>query len=386
METDFLEMNNLINKKLFNRFHCISKLGKGTFGNVYKAEYDNEYFALKLESKKNNQNLLEKEAEIMDNLQGTYIPYVELYSSTEEYNILVMELLGKSLNHYIKDLKYFSVKTVCMLGDQILSILKYIHDRDIIHRDIKPDNICMGLNNNSKYAFLIDFGLAKKYRNSNTLLHNPLINKKSLTGTPRYASINALKGMEQSRRDDLESLGYVLIYLLRGELPWQNINGRTKEERNRKILEKKMLISTAKLCEDLPIEFEVFLDYAKNLKYTETPNYEFLKNLFSNIMKNNNYIYNYNYDWSNKEKIEIRDINEIEHKKNKKNDILIYDTKRKNKMNNFVGNKKYNYNKITTMNQNNDLVYFPLNKIKNLNNNDTDDEVNVNCSTACIIF
>ena len=147
-----------------------------------------------------------------------------------------------------------------------------------------------------------------------------------------------------------------------------------------------MVISTAKLCEDLPIEFEVFLDYAKNLKYTETPNYEFLKNLFSNIMKNNNYIYNYNYDWSNKEKIEIRDINEIEHKKNKKNDILIYDTKRKNKMNNFVGNKKYNYNKITTMNQNNDLVFFPLNKIKNLNNNDTDDEVNVNCSTACIIF
>ena len=107
-------------------------------------------------------------------------------------------------------------------------------------------------------------------------------------------------------------------------------------------------------------------------------------------MKNNNFIYNYNYDWSNKEKIEIRDINEIEHKKNKKNEfqnnILVYDTKRKNKINNFVGNKKYNYNKITTMNQNNELFYFPLNKNKNFNNNDTDDEVNVNCSTACKIF
>ena len=394
MQEDFLELENFKNKKIFNRYRCLSKLGKGSFGNVFIAEYNQEYFALKIEMKNKKIDLLENEAEIMDYLQGTNIPYVEFYSSTEDYNILVMELLGKSLSHYIKHIKCFSVKTVCMLGDQMLTTLKYIHDRDIIHRDIKPDNFCMGINNYSKYVYLIDFGLAKKYRSSTTLLHYPLVNKKCLTGTPRYASINALKGMEQSRRDDLESLSYVLIYFLKGELPWQNINAKTKDERNKKILEKKMEISSAQLCEMLPIEFKIFLDYTKNLQYTETPDYQYLQNLLMSLMKNNDLTYNYIYDWTNGEAIEIHPFEDInKNYKNKRisaNNVLVYDMKRKNKINNYMcPNKNYDIYRntnIKTIYQNKDVAPLALHKSNTFNNNDKEEQVNINCSAVCNIF
>jgi len=156
----------------------------------------------------------------------------------------------------------------------------------------------------------------KKYRSSSTLIHYPLVNKKSLTGTPRYASINALKKLEQSRRDDLESLGYVLIFLLKGELPWQHIIVKTKEERNQKILEKKLEISSSKLCENLPFEFERFMDYTKNLEYTQTPDYDYLRDLLMNVMKNNNLIYNYIFDWTTKEEIKKRADIEYGHRDN----------------------------------------------------------------------
>jgi len=388
------EYNNIKGRTFFNKYHCLNKIGRGAFGCIYKAEYNNEYFALKFENKNNRNHIaLENEAIALKYLEGTNIPRIKSYSSTSEYNILVMQLLGKSLEYYIDKLNFLSIKTVCILGHQILSILEYIHDKSIIHRDIKPDNLCMGLNYISQKVFLIDFGLAKKYRSSSTLCHYPLIIKKGLTGTPRYASINALKGYEQSRRDDLESLGYVMIYLLRGELPWQGTIAKSKEERNKKILEKKIKISSSELCDGFPLELEKYLDYVKNLEYTETPDYDMLRDLLMNIMKQNNLKYDYIFDWTTKEEIRIRDNVEYwlkeEFKNNSsKNVYYIANMKNKNRDNKYNNNSHKNesfndtnFNRLTNTCQSNDLS--PTSKDNEYQSNE---EVNANCSSACIIF
>ena len=296
----------IIGKIFFSKYKAIKKLGEGSFGKVYKAEYNGDNYAIKMENKSKEQGLLELEATIMSYLKGPNIPFIKSYGYSGDFNVLVMQLLDKSLEDLINKYNTFSIKTVAILGYQMVNIMQYIHDRHIIHRDIKPDNFVMGAQEDNAKLYILDFGLAKKYRSSRTLVQYPYVKKKKLTGTARYASIHALEAYEQSRRDDLESVGYVLMYFLRGNLPWQGLKVRSKEDRYKKILEKKKETSSQDLCKEFPHEFFEYVDYSKNLEYEENPDYDFLRQKFLDVLKGLNEEMDYIYDWTTKSDLKKR--------------------------------------------------------------------------------
>ena len=209
-----------------------------------------------------------------------------------------MELLGKSLEELFQEQeKKFTLKTVCMVGIQMLDRLEFMHNKNIIHRDIKPDNFVMGLEDKSHIVYILDFGLSKKFKSSKTNQHIKFSNHKKLTGTARYASINALGGCEQSRRDDLEGLGYVLLYFLRGKLPWQGLQCHKGEDRYKKILNKKKSTPVEDLCKGFPNEFIQFIKYTRKLEFEEDPDYKFLRGLLTSVMEKENIKFDFFYDW-----------------------------------------------------------------------------------------
>ena len=171
-----------------------------------------------------------------------------------------------------------------------------LHSKNYIHRDIKPENFLIGKCDKSNLVYLIDFGLSKKYKDAK-MDHLPYREHRPLTGTTRYASINNHLGIEQSRRDDLESIGYVMLYFIKKRLPWQGCQGSTKQAKYNKILEKKLMIPLDLLCKDLPMEFQVYLKYVKKLRFDERPNYEFLKGLFIDLLFSL-YREQFIYDWT----------------------------------------------------------------------------------------
>ena len=248
-----------------------------------------------------------------------------------------MELLGKSLEDIFQSQqKKFSIKTVCMLGIQILDRLEFIHGKNIIHRDIKPDNFVLGLDNKKHIVYILDFGLSKKFRSSRTHQHIKFNVNKKLTGTARYASINALRGCEQSRRDDLEAIGYVLLYFLRGSLPWQGLHVLKGEDRYKKILNKKKATSAEELCQNFPEEFVEYVKYTRNLEFEADPDYKFLHGLLVSVLKKQNAIYDFWFDWVS-EKPVITDQVAIERYTNDNSDIsLIHPDDKKEKDNSDI--------------------------------------------------
>ena len=293
--------SSIENKIYFSKYKADSKIGQGSFGKIYSAHNINngELFALKLEKRNSNQSLLETETYILCYLKGEGIPFIKSFGFSGEYNVLVMELLGKSLETLFQenDCK-FSLKTVCMLAEQMIARLEYIHKKYILHRDIKPDNFTIGKGKKSHIIYLIDFGLSKKYKSSKgNHEHIKYSENKRLIGTARYASINALRGCEQGRRDDMESLGYVLMYFLRGNLPWQGLKVCKGEDRYKKIYEIKKNTPADELCAGFPKQFCEYIRYTRNLGFEQEPNYDYLKKLIYNVMNKYEYNFDFLFDW-----------------------------------------------------------------------------------------
>ena len=309
-------VDSFSDKIILGKYRLKEQIGEGSFGMIYKAESETSLYAVKFEKKRpNKRSLLESESKIMSYLRGPGIPKIYSYTIYNDYNIMVMQLLGKNLNSLLNKTKEkrLSLKTICMLGIEMIKILKCVHDKHIIHRDIKPDNFAIDYEN-GKTLYLLDFGLAKQYRSSKTLEHYTMKRNKKLTGTARYASINALSGNDQSRRDDLESVGYVLIYLLKGILPWQGIDAKTKEEKYSKILYKKQITSEEELCSEYPDELVSYLKYTKNLEYDEDPKYDYLIKKKKKMIKIDlKEVIDYRYDW-----IIIKELKQKEKEKEKK--------------------------------------------------------------------
>ena len=285
--------DNIIDKIFLKKFRCTERIGKGSFSYIYKAEFNNKFYALKFENNKIS-NLLENEASLMIYLKGPNIPYITTYGVSGGYNILAMQLLGKDLQELLNEKGPFSVKTTCILGYQMISILEHIHNKNVIHRDIKPENFSIGLEEKINYLYMLDFGLAKTFNKES--IKYPKNGERSLTGTPRYASINALRGFEQSQRDDLESVGYVLVYLLKGKLPWQGIKIKNKIQKIKSILVNKIETCSTDLCSGLPKEYEKYIDYCRNLEIDDKPDYSMLKNLFLEILQKEKQEIDYIYD------------------------------------------------------------------------------------------
>ncbi len=175
--------------------------------------------------------------------------------------------------------------------------IETFHSKGMMHRDIKPDNFTIGRGENQTTVYIIDYGLVKRYRNPKTKIHIPYKQNKKLTGTARYSSINTHMGIEQSRRDDIECIGYTLIYLAKGELPWQGIKADNKKEKYNKIMEKKCDTPIEVLCKGLPSEFIAYMYYCRALQFEDKPDYSQLRTQFRECFRRNHFDRGFVYDW-----------------------------------------------------------------------------------------
>lgn len=282
-----------------HKYKIIKKIGEGSFGKIFSGINDNtkEEVAIKIEED-HNMSVLKNEAIMYTVLRENYgIPNIRTWGKEGKFNYLVIDYLGKSL----EELKLLcngkmELKTVLLIGMQMIERIQLVHEKGIIHRDIKPENFLFGNDIYKDTLYLIDFGLAKEYcRNGK---HNKIEYNRNLIGTARYVSINTHNGVSPSRRDDLESIGYILLYLLNGDLPWQGIVERNREIKQKQIGDIKKELKLWDIYNDTtPGEIFLFIDYCRKLKYEENPNYEYLKNILNNLFNLKAYKKDNKFQW-----------------------------------------------------------------------------------------
>ncbi|KAK7194652.1 casein kinase I [Novymonas esmeraldas] len=290
---------------LGGRFRIGRRIGGGSFGDIFLGvdTQTSEMVAIKVERAKTSHPQLLAESRhytlICQGRAAAYMPTIFGYSAEGDFNVMAMELMGLSLEDLHEQCgSRFSLKTTLMLADQMIRLIELVHCRSLLHRDIKPDNFIMGRGKKAHHVHIIDFGLAKKYRDPRTHAHIPYKEGKSLTGTARYCSINTHLGVEQSRRDDLEGIAYLLIYFLHGSLPWQGLKAPNKDQKYGLIAHVKMSTPIESLCKGLPIEFASFVNYSRALRFEDKPDYGYIRATFRRLFEREGYQEDYVYDWT----------------------------------------------------------------------------------------
>ncbi|KAI7870291.1 kinase-like domain-containing protein [Mucor mucedo] len=275
---------------LNGRFKKTSLLGKGSYGTIFKA-FDfqtKQDVAIKQEKINSKVPQLRREKEFYEKI-GNQHGFLRMISFFEEsgFRYLVFTLVGKDLfdQAEIHGGK-LGLKSIVLIAKQLVDRIEYLHDKGILHLDLKPENIAIGANENDRNTvYLLDFGLSKYYRNGKS--HIPAAKKVPFKGTICFASVNAHKKLQQSRRDDIESLVYVIVYLMKGSLPWIDFKNNYKGSKHRQVLKEKEKLTSNQLCNGLEVEFAKILDYAKSLSFTQKPDYKFVQQLLDRILENN---------------------------------------------------------------------------------------------------
>lgn len=283
----YINMTVIIERK----YKILKKIGEGSFGKIFSGinNNTNEAVAIKIEED-NNTSVLKNEARMYSTLREIEgIPKMRAWGKEGKFNYLVIDHLGNSLEDLkIKNSGKLGLKTVLLLGKQMIERIEAVHSSGIIHRDIKPDNFLIGNYSNRNMLYLIDFGLAKTYLKNGK--HVSIENNRNITGTSRYVSINIHNGILPSRRDDMESIGYILLYLLNGELPWQGISEESGDVKNKLIGNIKSEINLWDMYSDtIPGEIFLFIHYCRKLNFEEIPDYKYLKNILNNLYQHNGY-------------------------------------------------------------------------------------------------
>ena len=372
-----------LNKLIFKKFTIEKVISEGIFGEIYlvKNEKDNKYYTMKAEKNDSNIKILEQEGYNLFILKGLGIPQLVSYGKIKNYDILIQELLGKSLNElFIENNFQFSMNDICLISIQLIDRVEWVHSKTLIHRDIKPENFLLG-SNNPNIIYLTGFGLCTKYCSSKSGKHIMPGFRGTFSGTIKYSSANAQRGNQLSRRDDLESLGYTILYFMKGGLPWMNLNQNINEkEAYIKTYSMKKFMPVERLCKGAPSEMQDYFRYIRQLKFKEDPNYDYLRNLFVNLLKKNgienyqNYCFSWVHDWnanfsvrrkkSAKIRLYSKLLNRINSRRARANEIAL------SKENDKVSRNK-TFNEIQINNNNKYIEFSPV-----LNNKINDQIIN----------